>query len=130
MNAWAFVPLGAPFTLKQKVDSCQENYFGKRVEVTGYYMAGFEYSGLYETKQDSEGFRVSSKRFGGRTHNGLWIMPFAKPGYEDRIRPIKEGVVRVIGTFRYNREDPDLGVGHINGWPAEMISLELFEGLQ
>ena len=105
----------------------QSEYFGRRVEVAGYYVSSFEYSGLYETKEDLHRFREDHKPLGA-IYNGLWIMPFAKQGYEDQIRPVKEGMVRIIGTFHYNR-DQDLGVGHLNGWPAELVALEAFEPL-
>lgn len=106
----------------------RRKYFGKRVEVSGHYISGFEHSGLYETKEDSQRYVEYSKSF-GPTFNGLHISPFAKPGYESRVRPIKEGPVRVIGTFSYNIYQENLGVGHLNQWPAELVALELFEAV-
>ncbi len=95
----------------------REAYQGKRVEVSGYYVGSFEHYALYE----SEARRVLT--------NSLWIDPFREQsGYRQNIsggRADFRGDVRIIGTFHYR---PDLmGVGHMNGWKAEITNLELFE---
>ena len=51
----------------------------------------------------------------------------AKPGHEKQVKWVKEGTVRIIGVFDYR---PKLGVGHLNGWPAQIVDLELFEKLK
>jgi hypothetical protein len=107
----------------------RRNYFGKRVEVRGYYISGFEESALYEKKEDSQRF-VENRNGFGPVRNGLNIGPFAKPGYERKVCPPKEGLVRVIGVFSYNTQQEELGVGHLNQWPAELVALELFEAAQ
>jgi hypothetical protein len=95
----------------------REAYQGKRVEVSGYYLGFFEHYALYESK--------SNRSF----TNSLWIDPFREQsGYRQNISGARSdfrGNVRIIGTFHYR---PDLrGVGHLNGWPAEITNLELFE---
>ena len=104
----------------------RKRFLGKRVEVTGYYHSHFEYSGLYEQKEDMDKY-VENPSISGAIHNGLWVMPFSKPGFEGKIQFTNDASVRIIGVFRYNVSQPDLGVGHLNGWPAELTSLELFE---
>lgn len=104
----------------------RREYFGKRVEVRGYYRSYIEYSGLYERKEDVDRI-VENPAMPGAINDGLWIMPFGKPGFEANLHFGKEGWVRVIGVFSYNTQQQDLGVGHLNGWPAELTSLELFE---
>jgi len=81
----------------------REAYQGKRVEVSGYYSGFFEHYALYESKSK-------------HVHkNSLWIGRAAD----------FQGNVRIIGTFHYR---PDLlGVGHLNGWQAEITNVELFE---
>jgi hypothetical protein len=95
----------------------KKEYRGKRVEVTGFYLSGPELSALYQTEDDAQNYR---------SERALWIMPFARRGYEGRLKPVREGFVRVVGIFTYNL-DPMLGVGHSNQWPAEINTLELFE---
>jgi hypothetical protein len=104
----------------------REKYSGRRVEVTGYYESSFEYSGLYQRKEDSKIYIDGDKRFGalGAIHNGLWIWPVVKPGCESDIKFVKEGTVRLIGVFSFRK---GYGVGHFNGWPAQLSALELFE---
>lgn len=99
----------------------KKEYRGKRVEVTGYYRSAFELSALYQTQDDAKSYR---------NERALWIMPFPKPGCEERLKFVREGFVRVVGVFTYNHDDPSLGVGHLNGWPAEITTLELFEVAQ
>lgn len=95
----------------------KQAYQGKRVEVSGYYVGFFEHCALYESQTTRS------------LTNSLWIDPFREqPGYRQNIsggRGDFRGNVRIIGTFHYR---PDLtGVGHLNGWPAEITKLELFE---
>lgn len=98
-----------------------KEYRGKRVEVTGFYKSGFELSALYENQEDAKQFR---------DERALWIMPLVKPGHETQVKFVKEGTVRVVGVFDYNARQPELGVGHLNGWPAQIVALELFEEIK
>ena len=98
-----------------------KDYRGKRVEVKGYYKSGFELSALYQNQEDAKSFRDA---------RALWIMPFVKPGHEKKVKFVKEGTVRIVGVFDYNVRQPDLGVGHLNGWPAQIVALELFEEIK
>ena len=98
-----------------------KDYQGKRVEVTGYYKSGIELSALYQHQEDANHFQDTK---------ALWIMPFAKPGHEKQIKTVKEGLVRIVGVFDYNVRQPELGVGHLNGWPAQIVAMELFEEIK
>ena len=98
----------------------KNEYRGRRVEVTGFYRSAFELSALYQTQEDAQSYRDES---------ALWVMPFSKPGCEGRLKFVREGFVRIVGVFTYNL-DPMLGVGHLNRWPAEISTLELFEVTQ
>jgi hypothetical protein len=101
--------------------SDMKHYYLMRVEVTGYYRSSFELSALYQSHEDAKALR---------DERALYIKPFVKPGFEGKVRFIKEGHVRVVGVFHYNLEDPKLGVGHLNGWPAEILALEAFEQIK
>jgi len=98
-----------------------KEYRGKRVEVVGHYRSAFELSALYQSQDDAKSFR---------NERALWIMPFVKPGHEKSVRFVKEGVVRIVGTFDYNVRQPELGVGHLNGWRAQLVALEVFEEIK
>ncbi len=93
--------------------SHREQFKGKRVEVTGYYLSSFECSILSEHQGDS-----------GRESIGVgWGI---KPGHKDRIQFVEKGKVRVVGTFDFNK----LGSGHMGVCGAELRDLELFEPLK
>src|SRR5580765_3416751 len=61
--------------------SHMKEYWGKRVEATGYYKSGFELSALYQNQDDAGSFRNAK---------GLWIQPFVKPGHEKQVKFVKE----------------------------------------
>jgi len=94
----------------------RQEYKGKRVEVTGYYSGTFKSYALYE----SEATRSRAR--------SLWIDPFREnPHYKQNIKGDRSnfrGNVRIIGTLDY---EPNLGVGHMNGWKAQITNLELFD---
>jgi ABC-type enterobactin transport system permease subunit len=91
-----------------------EKYNGKRVEVIGYYHSAFEESGLYLTKDDA---------MNSNTESGLWIGGIAKGADTNRVHRVKEGFVRVAGTFSYS---PKSGAGHMGLWPAELKDITFF----
>jgi hypothetical protein len=98
-----------------------KDYRGKRVEVTGYYKSGFELSALYQNQDDARSLRDAQ---------ALWIMPFMKPDHEKQVKFVKEGTVRIVGVFDYNVRQPELGVGHLGQWPAQLVALEVFEEIK
>ena len=98
-----------------------KNYRGKRVEVAGYYKSSSEVSSLYQNQEDADALR---------DERALHIMPFVRSGYEKRVKFVKQGKVRIAGVFDYNVQQPELGVGHLNGWPARIVALELFEEIK
>ena len=98
-----------------------KEYRGKRVEVTGYFRSGPELLALYQNLDDAKSFRNAE---------ALWIGPFVKPGHEKTVNFVKEGHVRIVGVFDYNVHDPELGVGHMNRWPAHLVALEVFEEIK
>jgi hypothetical protein len=109
----------APKVALANLLSHMKDYAGKRVEVTGYYRVGFEMSALYQSQEDAASFQDSK---------ALWIHLFKiKRGQERNVKPADKKVVRIIGVFEYNRKQPDLGVGHLNRWPAEIVEVELLE---
>jgi len=91
-----------------------EKYNGKRVEVIGYYHSGFEERGLYLTKDDATNLN---------TESGLWIGGIAKGADTNRVHSVKEGFVRVAGTFSYSSKS---GAGHMGLWPAELKDITFF----
>jgi hypothetical protein len=88
-------------------------YNGKRIHLIGYYHSAFEESALYLTKDDATQLN---------TQNGVWIGDTAANADTNRVNLVKEGFVRVIGTFKYSKH----GVGHKNLWPAEMKDITFF----
>jgi hypothetical protein len=99
----------------------RKEFRGKRVEVTGYYQSGPELWSLYPSQADAKSFRNTG---------ALWIMPFVKKGHEKNVKFVKEGAVRIVGVFDYNVRQPELGVGHLKQWPAQLVALEVFEELK
>jgi hypothetical protein len=92
----------------------KQEYRGKRVEVTGYYVVGFEWSKLSSTA------RAPDKE-------SLWIwVNCVKPEPGAKITEVEKGNVRVIGIFDYN----ELGSGHLNQYGGEIRKVELFEPLK
>jgi len=91
-----------------------EKYNGKHVEVIGYYHSQFEERALYLTKDDARN---------GNTESGLWIGGIAKHADTNRVHWVKEGFVRVAGTFSYSSNG---GAGHLGGWPAELKDITFF----
>ena len=98
-----------------------KDYRGQRVEVTGYYKSGRELSALYQNEDDAKNFRDKQ---------ALCILPFVKSGHEKQVKFVKEGRVRIVGVFDYNVWQPELGVGHNNAWPAQIVALEIFEEIK
>jgi hypothetical protein len=91
-----------------------EKYNGKRVEVIGYYHSQFEESALYLTRDDATN---------GNTESGLWIWVTTKGADTNKIHLVKEGFVRVAGTFTYK---PRQGAGHMGLWPASIENVTFF----
>lgn len=92
----------------------KQEYRGKRVEVTGYYIAGFEWSKL-------------SQVAGAPDKESLWIWVYhVKPEPGAKVTEVEKGNVRVIGIFDYN----ELGSGHLNQYGGEIRKVELFEPLK
>ena len=91
-----------------------EKYDGKRIELVGYYRSEFEHSGLYLSKDDA---RIPNYQ------SGLWIGRIAANADANRVVRVKEGFVRVIGTFSYSSKR---GAGHMGLWPAEMKDITFF----
>ena len=92
----------------------REEFKGKRVEVTGYYIADFECSKL-------------SSHPGAASKQSLWIWAYhIKPEPGAKITLVEKGKVRVIGVFDYNK----LGSGHLNMYGGEIGRVELFEPLK
>lgn len=96
----------------------KEQYKGRTVEVAGYYVGTFEHYVLYESKEQKS------------ITNALWIHPFRdRPGYRQNVpgRGEFRGKVRIVGTFDYHAR---YGSGHLNGWPAQITDLVLFEKVE
>ena len=74
----------------------------------------FEERALYLTKDDAKN---------GNSESGLWIGDIAKGADTNRVHWIKEGFVRVAGTFSYSSNG---GAGHLGGWPAELKDITFF----
>ena len=91
-----------------------EQYNGKRVQVIGYYHSELEESALYLTKDDATNLNCE---------NGLWIGSYAKGADTNRVQWVREGFVRVAGTFSYS---PKTGAGHMGLWPAELKDITFF----
>ena len=91
-----------------------EQYNGKRIQVIGYYHSELEESALYLTKDDATNLNCE---------NGIWIGGAAKGADTNRVSQVKEGFVRVAGTFSY---DPKHGSGHMGLWPAELKDITFF----
>jgi hypothetical protein len=92
----------------------KQEYRGKRVEVTGHYVAGFERSKL-------------SQVAGAPDKESLWIwVHHVKPEPGAKVTEVEKGHVRVVGIFDYN----ELGSGHLNQYGGEIRKVELFEPLK
>lgn len=91
-----------------------ERYQGKEIHVMGYYTSGFEYSGLFLTKDDAEL---------GNAEHAIWITREGLEESNEKIIGITNGYASVVGTFHYREND---GVGHMNGWPAELREIKEF----
>jgi hypothetical protein len=108
------VTLPAPKVAITNLLAHKQEYRGKRVEVTGYYVAGFEWSKL------STAPRAPNKE-------SLWIwVHLVKPEPGAKVTEMDKGDVRVIGIFDYN----GLGSGHLNQYGGEIRKVELFEPLK
>lgn len=112
---------GAPKVAITNLLAHMKDYYGKRIEVTGYYKSGPELLSIYQNKEEADAYRNTQ---------ALYIMPFVKKSYEERVKFIKQGTVRIIGVFDYNFQQPKLGVGHANQWPAQIVALELFQEIK
>ena len=92
----------------------KREYRGKRVEVTGNYVAGFEWSKL------SPAPRAPDKE-------SLWIWVYhVKPEPGAKVTLVEKGNVRVIGVFDYN----ELGVRTFEPVWRRDPKVELFEPLK
>jgi hypothetical protein len=92
-----------------------EDYSGKRVGLVGYYHSEFEESGLYLTKDDATAHNYQS---------GLWVGGTAKDADTNKVHRVKEGFVRVVGTFGYT---PEHGAGHMDLWFGLLDEITVFE---
>jgi hypothetical protein len=90
---------------------------GKRVAVTGYYVAGTETSCLFTTRNAAKRFDIT---------RSVWV-EFHTPPVLDSIAG---RTARLVGTFHY---DPSWkagtlrgGYGHFNGWPVALLDVTDF----
>lgn len=97
----------------------KEQWKGKRVEVSGFYVARFEVSALYESELDARSTQDAKS---------LWVDYYdeAPPG-KGKLKWVERGLIRIIGTFDFR---PDLGSGHLNQWPARIKRIELVEPIE
>jgi hypothetical protein len=106
----------------EKLVSDRTHYGGRKVMVEGYFSAGFEYCVLTAVPK-------------GISDRGIWVDP--RPAEWARLEDIdltwitnrtwghqSVARVRVVGVLEFNRRDPDLGVGHLNMCPVELVDLE------
>lgn len=107
-------PAPAPKIAITNLLAHRQEYKGKRVEVTGHYVAGFEWSKLSQVP-------------GAPDKQSLWIWVYhVKPEPGAKVTKVEKGDVRVIGIFDYN----ELGSGHLNMYGGEIRKVELFEPLK
>jgi len=92
-----------------------DEYNGKHIALIGYYHSEFEESALYLTKDDA-----TARNY----ENGLWIGGTAKGADTNRVHWVKEGFVRVVGTFNYRVEH---GAGHMDLWFGLLDEIIIFE---
>lgn len=94
----------------------RKQYDGHRVEVIGFFRAGFEVRALYETEADAKSAQDSKS---------IWLSTYSiKPGCESQIIWSNNCFVRVIGVFGFRAK---LGSGHLGMWPAQISQIELIE---
>jgi len=95
----------------------KDQWRGRRVEVTGYYVSHFETRALYANKADAR--QAQDAR-------SVWLDYRAKAGQEMSVKEVPSGRVRVVGTFQF----PDRGgCGHFGQWPAQLTEIEVLEPL-
>ena len=96
------------------------DFNGKRVTVTGYYIAATETSCLFTT-------RAAAKRFDiGRS---VWV-EFHTPPVLDSIAGRH---ARLVGTFHYSpkiRDGTFREYGHLNGWSVALLNVTEFRPLK
>lgn len=94
----------------------KELWKGKRVEVSGFYVARSEASALYASESEARNAQDAKS---------LWVDYYDEaPANKGKIKWVKKGFIRIIGTFDFNA---DLGSGHFNHWPARIRRIELVE---
>lgn len=85
-----------------------ELYDGKRIEIMGYYISGFEYSGVFLTKEAAQTANVAL---------GIWVdVPERRT---NSIDAVKANYVVVRGTFKQGAS------GHGGMWQAEISPVEM-----
>jgi len=92
-----------------RVIASPEQYAGKRIMITGYYVAAFEHSAIYITRDDA---RV------GNPQQSLWIGG-PKEGYD--VKYPRKGFISVVGTLKYKSGE---GAGHMGIWLGEIVDVE------
>jgi len=94
----------------------KEQWKGKRVEVSGFYVMLFEVSALYRNEQDANSVKIK---------DSLWIDYYDEvPTRKGELKWVKTGFIRIVGTFDFQAK---LGSGHLNQWPARLRKIELVE---
>jgi hypothetical protein len=94
----------------------KELWKGKRIEVSGFYVTGFEISALYENEHDAKSVR---------DEKGLWVDYYDEVASDkSKLRWVERGFIRIIGTFDFRA---DSGSGYLNQWPARVRRIELVE---
>jgi hypothetical protein len=93
----------------------KEKWQSRRVEVMGYYAQMAEVSAVYSTADEAKQPDLYSKQ-------GIWINFDGSP----KIFPLKQGPLRVVGTFKYYTHR---GAGHLAQWPAEIREIQFMQNI-
>ncbi len=93
---------------------------GKRIAVTGYYVAGTETSCLFTTRDAAKRFDIT---------RSVWV-EFHSPPVLDSIAGRQ---ARLVGTFHYSPKitaDVLRAYGHNNGWSVALLDVTEFRPLR
>ena len=110
-----------------------ERFAGKRVDVIGYYHAGYEESSLHASKRADEHSRGCE--------DSIWVNDFESRSHQvAKYEDLQWKMVRLRGTFRF-QPDPILGktvpygqryrgFGTYKMWAREIIDITYFQPAQ
>ncbi len=100
----------------QELLTNKNEWKGKKVEVSGFFVSTFEARALYEKETDSDGTN---------DHKSLWIdFPNRAAIKSGKVKLVQRESVRIIGTFDFRSGG---GCGHLGQWPAKLTDIELIE---